>query len=87
MSKPFFEYFKEKRNSLLSGGRRSQKACEIFESIEMARKGEFIKIKVCDERDVHNIRSWLSNNKKHLKTIGLHTVYKKEEGVLYIYIK
>lgn len=89
MSESFFERLKKKRNSLLKGGKRSQKACKLLESIDTAKNGEFVKVKVCDKKDAHNVRSWLTNNKKSLKpeARNLHTVYKKEEGVLYIYLR
>lgn len=87
MSK-LFEYLKQKRNSLLSGGKRSQKACNILDSIRTKKKGEFIKIPVHDERDAHNVRVWLSNNRKHLnqETMDIRTIYKREESILYVYI-
>lgn len=89
MSQSLFEYIKEKRNSLLSGGKRSLKAHNILDSIRVTKKGEFIKIPVRDERDVHNIRVWLSNNRKCLdpEVRNMYTTYKREESMLYIYIK
>lgn len=89
VSKSFFEHFKKKRNSLLKGGKRSEKTYKLLESIETAKNGGFVKIKVHDEKDAHNIRSWLSKNKKNirLEARNLYTNYKKEEGVLYIHIR
>ena len=84
------EYLKKKRNSLLNvGKKRSQKACKMLDSIKATKKGECIKIPVHKERDVHNIRAWLSHNKKYLKPedIDIHTAYKRKESILYIYVE
>ena len=69
-------------------GKRSQRSCNILDSISTTKKGEFIKIPVYDEKDAHNIRAWLSSNKKYLnkETRNVRTIYKREESILYIYI-
>ena len=85
----FLEYLKKKRNSLCRKGKRSLRSCNMLNSIRMTKKGEFVKISVCDERDAHNVRAWLSNNKKYLcsEAVNISTTYKREESILYVYIR
>ncbi len=87
MDQPLFDYLKKKRNSLLSGRKHSKKALDIIDSINMVEKCKRIGVPANDEREAHNIRSWISNNRKHLKPElrDIRTTYKKNERIIYIY--
>lgn len=90
MCQAFFEHIKNKRNSLLCGRKMiSKKSLELIDTIEMVKKGEGIDIPVENEREVHNIRSWITNNRKRLRPDlrDVRTSYKKEKNLLYIYLE
>jgi hypothetical protein len=84
LDKPLLEYLNEKRKPFK---KMSQRLLDVMTSINMLKKGEVVKVPVCNARDVCNLRTWLSQNRKRLKPDVGHitTVYKKEENLLYIY--
>jgi len=90
MCQAFFEHVKKKRNSLLRGRRMlSKRFIDIIDTIEMVKKGKGVDIPVENEREAHNIRSWITNNRKRLRpdVMDVRTSYKKEKKILYVYIE
>lgn len=89
MCQAFFEFIKKKRNSLLCGRRLSKKFLNLIETIEMVKKGECVNVPVENEREAHNIRSWIANNRELLRpdVRDVRTSYKKAQNLLYIYIE
>jgi hypothetical protein len=83
LDKPLLEYLNEKRKPFR---KISQRLLEVMTTINMLEKGEVAKVPVNSERDVSNLRTWISQNRKNLKPEVGHitTFYKKEENLLYV---
>jgi len=78
------KYLNEKRKQ---PRKISQRMLDIENSINTLEKGEAVKVPVDSERDVSNLRTWISQNRKRLKPDAgiITTVYKKEQNLLYIH--